>query len=594
MVGNTPSEQYCSSWQKFKRRSNKRETGIRVSGLECLHADQQLSTSQRSCKAPRVLQPHIQLLLLGVVVASIPAAVAQNCISLAQSTQCPAFNASSISTDSTLTGLFPFLSSVTDTASFDTQIQSYISGAFAQQRYQQLIGCSSFTASNTTDYYARYTTSVLCNAIVQNSITPCQLSGSATTPLCADSCAEYASSEQSIADSSLCGTTGPNALSQIRADFTNCALPANILSGSCIQAYRNEPDNCGYASNLGGLCSYCAASSPNSTDSCCVFSDTELRCQDVVLPVAATSASTIAFSTMTPTASVTQSSTATGSAAPTAVSRRRGLSGGAIAGIVIGSILGAFLLLAALILGCLFLRRRKSSSPANSVFNKPSQARQGPPMAMHDGAVEAVALPGGRIARMAAIEDEPVGTPQRTAFGADRNRDSPSGDDTLGSRHSPTAAPRRGRSLGAGSPFTMAGAADDSPGNTLSSPEGTGQSEQLNFFGDYYSQEEIHPGDLVSTLWAYQPRAQDEFDLDRGDMLKVVGIWDDGWATGVRVRQRAEDWRDPHRDSGMSSGASSPETENEVKAFPLVCVCLPQHWRKTIEGETTEESTGQS
>ena len=55
-------------------------------------------------------------------------------------------------------------------------------------RYQQLIGCSAFDASNTTDYYARYTTSVICNTIVQNSITPCGLSGSATAPLCADSC----------------------------------------------------------------------------------------------------------------------------------------------------------------------------------------------------------------------------------------------------------------------------------------------------------------------------------------------------------------------------------------------------------------------
>jgi len=219
-------------------------------------------------------------------------------------------------------------------------------------------------------------------------------------------------------------------------------------------------------------------------------------------------------------------------------------------------------------------------------------------MAMHDGAAggsrEAVALPGGRIARMAAIEGETANTPQATMFGAGHKYDNSSGEDTPGSRYTPATAPKRGRSLGSSSPFAVAGTDDGSPENNFSSPEGTGQSEQLNFFGDYYSQDEIHPGDLVSTLWAYQPRAQDEFDLDRGDMLKVVGIWDDGWATGVRVRQRAEDWRDPHRDSGMSSGASSPETDNEVKAFPLVCVCLPQHWRKTVEGETTEDSMGQS
>lgn len=39
------------------------------------------------------------------ILATAPAAMAQNCISLSGSTQCPAFNASSISTDSTLVGL---------------------------------------------------------------------------------------------------------------------------------------------------------------------------------------------------------------------------------------------------------------------------------------------------------------------------------------------------------------------------------------------------------------------------------------------------------------------------------------------------------
>jgi len=142
------------------------------------------------------------------------------------------------------------------------------------------------------------------------------------------------------------------------------------------------------------------------------------------------------------------------------------------------------------------------------------------------------------------------------------------------------------------------GAMEDSPGQNLSSPEGTAQSEQLNFFKDYYSQDEVHHGDLVATLWAYQPRAQDEFELERGDMLKIQGIWDDGWATGVRVRQRAEDWHDRfslQRDSGMtngSSGDSSPVSDARVKAFPLVCVCLPQHWQSTIEGETTDDSMG--
>lgn len=151
---------------------------------------------------------------------------------------------------------------------------------------------------------------------------------------------------------------------------------------------------------------------------------------------------------------------------------------------------------------------------------------------------------------------------------------------------------------------------DGSPGSDsqngsspdFSSPEGvaSGQSEQLPFFKDYYSNDDIHPGDKVSVLWAYQPRAGDEFELERGDMLKVVGIWDDGWATGVRINDRAEDYDGKHkvqRDSGVSNGSTnreeSPTPTGEIKAFPLVCVCLPEAWKKTVEGDTgTEGGSG--
>lgn len=114
----------------------------------------------------------------------------------------------------------------------------------------------------------------------------------------------------------------------------------------------------------------------------------------------------------------------------------------------------------------------------------------------------------------------------------------------------------------------------------------TGQSEQLPYFKDYYSQDDIHPGDKVSTLWAYQPRANDEFALERGDMLKVVGIWDDGWATGVMIKERADEW-DAQRE-GKASG-SSTVVSGEIKAFPLVCVCMPDYWRSTIEGDKSSE-----
>jgi hypothetical protein len=136
----------------------------------------------------------------------------------------------------------------------------------------------------------------------------------------------------------------------------------------------------------------------------------------------------------------------------------------------------------------------------------------------------------------------------------------------------------------------------------MSSPPGVAtsqQSEQLPFFKDYYSQDDIHPGDRVAVLWAYQPRAADEFLLERGDMIKVVGIWDDGWATGVMVDERAEQWearRQAQRDSGVSNTSGrvrddSPPVSGEIKAFPLVCVCLPEHWKKTIDGDGSTDTS---
>lgn len=70
-----------------------------------------------------------------LLASRVPFAMAQeSCIALTGSTACPAFNASSISTNSNLTGLFPFLSDVTDLNSFDTGIQNYVSGDYAQTK----------------------------------------------------------------------------------------------------------------------------------------------------------------------------------------------------------------------------------------------------------------------------------------------------------------------------------------------------------------------------------------------------------------------------------------------------------------------------
>ena len=63
-----------------------------------------------------------------------------------------------------------------------------VNSSLYYSRYEQLLGCDNVNLTNTTTLYARYTTSVICNAIVQNSIQPCSLSNAASTPLCAESC----------------------------------------------------------------------------------------------------------------------------------------------------------------------------------------------------------------------------------------------------------------------------------------------------------------------------------------------------------------------------------------------------------------------
>lgn len=339
---------------------------------------------------------------------------------------------------------------------------------------------------------------------------------------------------------------------------------------------------------------------------------------------------TMTFST--PASSATSSPTNT----PVATATNNGLSGGAIAGIVIGSVLG-LALLAFLIFMCLRLaRRRRGTSQQGSIFNQPSPSRTGLATAQIPATTTAAAapqgyevLPGGRIARMSALEGHSADAPTRhgasrgdgagaTASAAAagymagrRRRDHSSSDDMNESPISETRAgvlrpPPAGRRHGSlSSSSVLAGEEPQSPssGGGMSSPPGVAsqQSEQLPFFKDYYSQDDIAPGDRVAVLWAYQPRAADEFALERGDMVKVVGIWDDGWATGIIMDERADEWearRQAQRDSGVSNTSgrardTSPPVSGEIKAFPLVCVCLPEHWRKTIEGDGSTE-TGSS
>lgn len=429
----------------------------------------------------------------------------------------------------------------------------------------------------------------------------------------------YAQNEQSIASSRACGNQGPNADSQIRADLVNCALPDQAIHGTCITGVSNEPNDCSFGNNQAGLCAYCSAGSPNATDSCCVFADTQTRCQGVNLAiVAAPSFSLVSTTSPTSTATASSSSSTNLSSSSNIASPvdrpKTGLTGGQIAAIVIGTILGALLLLGLLLLTCILIRRRRRKAISNrpaAIFNQPAVARQTSTRTSviggrNDGASSlsdkvpekpsGEPLPGGRIARFVALEPSdtqnhlPILPPPFVA----QSRPLPN-HPISNARLQMGLQPRKPRSI----PLMADRSANRPIVDEESSPAGTNSSERLNYFKDYYSEDEINTGDLVSTLWAYQPRAQDEFELERGDMLVVVGIWDDGWATGKRVSIRAEDWTPSsaikaRRRSTLSTGSSDSDNhDSEIKAFPLVCVCLPNQWRRTIDGEVHEFTENQ-
>ncbi|KAL4778253.1 hypothetical protein BJX76DRAFT_152397 [Aspergillus varians] len=512
-----------------------------------------------------------------------------SCISLSGSTQCPAFNASSISTNSGLYTNFPFLQNVSNVADFDRELNSYVLGSYIESKYAVYLGCEG-DLSNTSEYYARYTTSAICSGLVQSSGNDCDLSAEQTRPLCAEDCALMASSEEEIAvNDELCPERRNNYLDQIRSDFAVCTGPDGSLTRTCISAADNEPNECGYRSNLLGLCGFCALASTNSTDSCCINANASSRCEGVDIPTPSTSFIPIY------TSDSDAGSDSDG-----------GLSGGQIAGIVIGSVAGFALLAALIAFGFIYYCRRRREAGDDSSLNKPNPQRKGYPM-QQPGSQTFASAPG-RVARMSALREAPSSSPGRSHnsaafFGGAKYSDSSDSEGfaSPGAMHKkipPTTGKRQG-SLSSNSVLAGAGSDISPRSGTIgpySSPEGltSGQSEQLSSFQDYYSQDDIHPGDKVAVLWAYQPRAGDEFGLDRGEMIKVIGIWDDGWATGVRVPENVEEYDARHReqrDSGVSSRSqrTSPAPSGEIKAFPLVCVCLPQHWRKIIDGGQGED-----
>ena len=93
-------------------------------------------------------------------------------------------------------------------------------------------------------------------------------------------------------------------------------------------------------------------------------------------------------------------------------------------------------------------------------------------------------------------------------------------------------------------------------------------SDTLLKFKDYYGEGHIHNHDIVSVLYEYEPKLPDEFELKRGQMILIVGIWDDGWATGFRTGLDAAEYTSLSQ-ARQGTLMNWHRMSKDIKAFPV-------------------------
>ena len=153
--------------------------------------------------------------------------------------------------------------------------------------------------------------------------------------------------------------------------------------------------------------------------------------------------------------------------------------------------------------------------------------------------------------------------------------------------------------------------------------EAGSEAASVSVVADHYSTNAIVPQSEVVALWSYTPRLQVEMALERGDVVRIENLYDDGWALGRKLKVKVWDLPDDRsttRDSGIgtsqresSSTAHRLSTESppgeppstsrsdkgkerespeagSIKAFPMVCVCHRDAWAEVTISSTVADN----
>ncbi|KAM0756330.1 hypothetical protein T439DRAFT_321035 [Meredithblackwellia eburnea MCA 4105] len=485
------------------------------------------------------------------------------CISLSGSAMCPSYQSLSINPQN-LSTVYPFLSGVTDAASFDSALAKYLQpgGEFARVKQKLELGCNNYGANFILQYQRSFLCGLFTTLPESASCNPNISSSNLMT--CQSTCQAFAASEQGLVNNTgICPTTSPYRAGNMTQDFTQCTSWTSLSTANtatCIQGSTNEP-NCGFASSTSQLCSNCDPSGGRLVDSCCIGSTTDISSCGYTL----TAANIIGYNATASTTSGAPTSTSSSALATggTAAARsKKSLSGGSIAAIVLGILFGLLLLLALIGL-CLYRRRRNRSSSLQETTTTATQ-----PNPRSDG---------GEFGSLATFHDSKAriaGGASGTSFGAHSDKASPAFEYVKSAPFIAAAA-----ALGGGA------AAEEKERehneNRMSNMTGltgltyeTQETEDSNGgrnlvaeFQDLYSPVIIKPETDVEALYAYQPALPDELQLSPGDQIFVTKLYDDNWAQGTI-----------HDEDG----------DVRTGAFPLVCVT------GAIGGDTEHSYDGNS
>ncbi|CAO3594391.1 unnamed protein product [Absidia cylindrospora] len=192
------------------------------------------------------------------------------CLSLRESSACPAFHQFYVSTG--VVDRYPFLpSNITTIQELDAGLFLYVNST---SDYLLPLGCLSTNYSPTTPY-ARYALTKMCARLIQNEedSLPCNTEHNIVPPpLCQSTCMDWVNSVTTItSEPRVCSDNSQRtaALANYTSQCLNWHGYNASMDDNCISGFANEPDSCGFRDDINKACQFCQNTTNAASTNCC-------------------------------------------------------------------------------------------------------------------------------------------------------------------------------------------------------------------------------------------------------------------------------------------------------------------------------------